>query len=653
MELRVLLALLLLVNAATAAGLSGSIAQKITSFSAPPSSNNDVSKNLPAKNAEVVTIQSDQVKGKKMREEKEKELKELEQLETLMKEGKSEEVLKLLEEGAATGNSHALFKLGELYEEGLSVIVDQDFNKAVHYYNQSAAKGHPGAQKALGLMYDIGKGVPVNKPLALLHYEFAAKGGNLEAQATLGYKYLFGDGVHKSCEKAAPHYRAVAHAVAEKAMKTGLRLHVDSKRLMSDEDMYEEEEDVVQFWQYSAEGGKAPAQVTMGTLYLKGAYGVEQNFQQAFRYFKQAADQGNVGGKAYLGFMYAKGYGVKQNNETAIKYLTEAAEEDNAQAQAFLGHMYFQGGGVEVDLEKAAQLFRSSAEKGYPEALLNMGNCYFYGEGTKQDYSKALQYYMAASHGGELVAQFNLAQMHWFGLVAAQSCNTAVVLYKRVAEKGEIALPLLKAYELYQNGDIRNSLHFYERAAEMGFELAQSNAAFIYDTIVASSDDQRAKAFEYYRKAAEQQNPTAYLKMGDYYYYGIGTSPDLKKAAAFYRAASDMGNAQATFNLGYMHQHGEGLPQDFYLAKRYYDLTYEYNQEALVPVYLALGGLGVHFLSIADVYTTMSTYFPQEVSLSPLGLEGTLAWDTALILLFGIVLVIAITIRQRVVNAQN
>lgn len=69
--------------------------------------------------------------------------------------------------------------------------------------------------------------------------------------------------------------------------------------------------------------------------------------------------------------------------------------------------------------------------------------------------------------------------------------------------------------------------------------------------------------------AAEQKNPLAHLKMGDYYFYGLGTNVDESKAAAYYRAASDLRDAQATFNLGYMHQHGIGLPQDLHLAKRY------------------------------------------------------------------------------------
>merc|ERR1712179_559087 len=48
------------------------------------------------------------------------------------------------------------------------------------------------------------------------------------------------------------------------------------------------------------------------------------------------------------------------------------------------------------------------------------------------------------------------------------------------------------------------------------------------------------------------------------------------------------------FNLGYMHEHGIGLPHDMDLAKRYYDQALSSDEQALVPVTLALIKLSVH-----------------------------------------------------------
>ena len=50
------------------------------------------------------------------------------------------------------------------------------------------------------------------------------------------------------------------------------------------------------------------------------------------------------------------------------------------------------------------------------------------------------------------------------------------------------------------------------------------------------------------------------MKLGDYYYYGLGTGVNYEAAASQYRIASDkLSSAQAMFNLGYMYEQGLGL----------------------------------------------------------------------------------------------
>ena len=54
----------------------------------------------------------------------------------------------------------------------------------------------------------------------------------------------------------------------------------------------------------------------------------------------------------------------------------------------------------------------------------------------------------------------------------------------------------------------------------------------------------------------------ARVKLGDYYYYGLGTETNLEEAVDQYRMAADhMANSQAMFNLGYMYELGIGLQQ--------------------------------------------------------------------------------------------
>lgn len=86
------------------------------------------------------------------------------------------------------------------------------------------------------------------------------------------------------------------------------------------------------------------------------------------------------------------------------------------------------------------------------------------------------------------------------------------------------------------------------------------------------------------------------MKLGDYYYYGLGTAVDYEAAATHYRLASEQQhNAQAMFNLGYMHEQGLGMAKDIHLAKRCYDLAAETSTDAKVPVALALLKLNLIF----------------------------------------------------------
>lgn len=67
-------------------------------------------------------------------------------------------------------------------------------------------------------------------------------------------------------------------------------------------------------------------------------------------------------------------------------------------------------------------------------------------------------------------------------------------------------------------------------------------------------------ALVYWTRSANQGYVDARVKMGDYYFHGIGTEADFKKATACYHVA---GNAEysalAMWNLGWMYENGVGV----------------------------------------------------------------------------------------------
>lgn len=308
---------------------------------------------------------------------------------------------------------------------------------------------------------------------------------------------------------------------------------------------------------------------------------------------------------------------MKQDNVTAYKYFKKAADLGNPVGQSGLGLMYLYGKGVMKDYNKAFKYFLQAADQGWVDGQLQLGNMYFGntfhihanpkpktqkfsgGQGVQRDYKLANKYFSLASQSGHVLAFYNLAQMHATGTGMQRSCATAVELYKNVAERGKWGERLMEAHMLHREGRTDEAFVVYALLAELGYEVAQSNAAFLLDRGEVSwysGADRYVVALMYWGRAAAQGYSAAQVKLGDYHYYGLGTPVDYEMAATHYRLASDQQrNAQAMFNLGYMHEQGLGMQQDMHLAKRCYDMAAETSVDARVPVMLALFKLSLLF----------------------------------------------------------
>ncbi len=80
-----------------------------------------------------------------------------------------------------------------------------------------------------------------------------------------------------------------------------------------------------------------------------------------------------------------------------------------------------------------------------------------------------------------------------------------------------------------------------------------------------------AKAFEYYGKAALQNDATGLNNLGSLYYSGIGVARNPAKAAVLFAKAAELGNAEAAVNIGFMHISGNGAKQDKLKALNYFE----------------------------------------------------------------------------------
>eukprot|EP00754_Rhynchopus_humris_P043558 Rhum_TRINITY_DN3352_c0_g1::Rhum_TRINITY_DN3352_c0_g1_i1::g.10456::m.10456/K14026/SEL1, SEL1L; SEL1 protein len=515
-----------------------------------------------------------------------------------------------------------------LYHEGNAALYAsgddgvRNVTHAVHCFNESAAEGHAASQFMLGFLYSVGLGIEPSEMMAVLYYTFSALGGNADAAFALAYRNNYGYGVPRSCAESRKYYRFVADKVAK-----SYRLHAvapsTTKIRLSDPIALrtrQKEEDLLQYYQYNADRGHVSSQMVLGYAFMWGIRGLTQDTVQACKYFELAADRDEPAAFGALGTLYAQGINsatnaLERNYTKASEYFEKGVEKDHAVSLNGLGYLYMKGAGVKRNYTRAVQYFRKAAGHSNPEAQYNLGVLYKEGKGVERaDKHKSQNYLQLSASRGQVLA-------HWqLGVIPEKPCDNAVHHLKTVGEQGAWSKRMDDAHKDYLDGDYATALVKYMIASEHGFEIAHSNAAFMLDQGLSMDEELTFKvnpayvqgtlsenttaaegfafhslALKYYRKATEQGNTDAPVKVGDYHYYGQGADMDVHKALQSYKLAVSRGSHHAMFNLGYMHEHGISIAQSFELAKRYYDQAFQSSEHAYWPITLALIKLHVHW----------------------------------------------------------
>ncbi|OON97332.1 MAG: hypothetical protein ATN31_08330 [Candidatus Epulonipiscioides saccharophilum] len=197
---------------------------------------------------------------------------------------------------------------------------------------------------------------------------------------------------------------------------------------LSEQEMQEQQalsNTLTAFDQYAAQAvlGDKVAQYSLGVYYYYGSeygYGITQNYSEALRWFRAAADQDYTDAQVSLGQCYYYGHGVERDLSQA-KYWTELAvnknhagalefmkiidrtlilENGSADEQFALAMLLYNddiSDGLAQNYEEAVLFFASAAAKNHKEAQQKLGDCYFYGHGLPQDIDLAAQWYSVAN----------------------------------------------------------------------------------------------------------------------------------------------------------------------------------------------------------------------------------------------------------------
>lgn len=107
----------------------------------------------------------------------------------------------------------------------------------------------------------------------------------------------------------------------------------------------------------------------------------------------------DAGAQYQKGCAYRDGDGVRQDYTEAVRWFRKAAEQGHANAQHSLGFLYARVPSA-PDYAQAAHWYRKAAEQGFAEAQCDLGWCYEFGQGVPQDYAQAVHWYRKAAEQG-------------------------------------------------------------------------------------------------------------------------------------------------------------------------------------------------------------------------------------------------------------
>ena len=100
----------------------------------------------------------------------------------------------------------------------------------------------------------------------------------------------------------------------------------------------------------------------------QGGQGVLQDYAEAARWYRRAAEQGDAGAQLNLGVIYGKGHGVAQDYTEGGRWYRLAAEQGNADAQYNLSLLYDKGQGVPQDYVQSHMWANIAAANGNSHA---------------------------------------------------------------------------------------------------------------------------------------------------------------------------------------------------------------------------------------------------------------------------------------------
>jgi tetratricopeptide (TPR) repeat protein len=166
-----------------------------------------------------------------------------------------------------------------------------------------------------------------------------------------------------------------------------------------------------EWFRKAAEAGHVRAMNSAGRIAYRAG-----EFDEAFRWAKAAAEQGNPTGMHNLGVLYAEGKGVAASEAESLAWYRKAADAGYRDAMTALGAHYRR----RREYAQALDWYRKAADLGDNSAMHALGVLYLHGRGVTKAPDEARKWFEKSAEAGNAGAKDALQPETWRKLVSGE-----------------------------------------------------------------------------------------------------------------------------------------------------------------------------------------------------------------------------------------
>ncbi len=410
--------------------------------------------------------------------------------------------------------------------------------EAVKLAEPLAEKGDPDALYLMGFAHETGRGAPLSLEKAQEYYRKGMAKGHADSAYRLSFILLSSQDetsrleAQAILEKQAAKDPAVSGRILGEAFLLG--------RFSGEPDP----DNALKWWKSAAEAGDVASMLFIARFY-DGQMGFAERKDPAaaIEFFEKAAEKGNTGAMVAAGSRLLYGNEASRNEKRGLEFIDKAIAAKDGSAYFALG-MWQET--VKEDLTAALAEYERGKDAGQPDSMIRAAEYYLEGKGTEKDVPRAVSILEKAAGDGNAQAHLMLAA----NILQSEKPDT-ISGYQHLlaASNAGMASAQNELGLFYLSGglgmaDTSAAVSWFSRAAQSNFAAAQNNLGALHER-GSGVEQNYEKAAQLYALAARQGHPSATLALARFQAAGAAMEINRPRAWALAKIAEDRGESNA------------------------------------------------------------------------------------------------------------